>query len=387
MLVARAPARAQTPVDTIVPETRRVDGKVQLGQRSGPVPIAGVWVVVHRIGHDHSGPLDSVRTSRSGAYDIRYRASGDESALYIAVVSHDGIAYITSPLRLPRVSGDDAQIIVYDTTSPPFPIRVAGRHFVITNPGEDGSRRVVEVYELMNDSTLTVVGSETKPVWRAPLPPGVHNFQINPVGDITPSTVRQVGDGLDVFTPISPGIRQLSFSYTLPPSAFPLALPMVDSVEMFEVLVQEPAATVAGAGLTEVAPVVQQGQTFRRLLAQQAKPSSVVNVTMPAHAGSFAKQSVSIVASVIAGLMLLVLVFVFGRRGRRVSAAAGAAPIATPSPPADQIDDMIRDLAALDSDFERRAAPTDADRAEFNAKRSALKDRLSSELAARDGRI
>src|SRR5258708_17812829 len=127
----------------------------------------------------------------------------------------------------------------------------------------------------MNASTLTVVGSEAKPVWRAPLPAAVKNFQINPVGDITPATVKQVGDGLNVFTPISPGIRQLSFSYTLPPSAFPLALPMVDSVEMFEVLVQEPAATVEGARLSEVAPVGQQGLTFRPLLAQDAKRNSV----------------------------------------------------------------------------------------------------------------
>ena len=100
---------------------------------------------MHRIGGDHSGPLDSARTSKSGAYSIRYRASGDAGAIYIAVASYAGIAYITSPLRLPRVTGDEAQLIVYDTTSPPYPLRVAGRHFVVTNPGEDGRRRVIEV--------------------------------------------------------------------------------------------------------------------------------------------------------------------------------------------------------------------------------------------------
>lgn len=377
-LAAPAPVRAQTAIDTIVPELRLVAGKVELGRRSGPVPIPGAWVVVHRIGHDRSGPLDSVRTSRTGAYSIRYRASGDESALYIAVVSHAGIAYITAPLRLPRVSGDDAQIIVYDTCSPPFPIRVAGRHFVITSPGEDGSRRVVEVYELMNDSTLTVVGSETKPVWRAPLPAGASDFQLNPAGDITGASVKQVGGGLNVFSPISPGIRQLSFSYTLPPSAFPLALPIADSVEVFEVLVQEPAATVDGAGLTEVAPVVQQGQSFRRLLSQAAKRNAVVNLTMPAHAGSFAKRSVTMVASVLGGAMLLALAFV-GLRRRRVPAAASAA--------ANPIDTMIRDLAAMDADFERRAGPSDADRTAFDTKRSALKAKLTTALAEREARI
>lgn len=374
-LAVAATARAQTPADTIVPEMRQVDGKVAIGHRSGPVPVRWAWVVLHRIGRDRSGPLDSVKTNWAGNYTIRYRASGDASAMYIVVATYSGISYITAPLRLPRVTGDDAQIIVYDTTSPPYPIRVAGRHFVVTNPGDDGSRRVVEVYELMNDSTLTVVGTDAKPVFRAPLPAGITDFQLNPAGDITPGNVKQTAGGLSVITPISPGIRQLSFSYTLPSSAFPLALPMVDSVEMFEVLVQEPAATVDGAGLAEVAPVVQQGQTFRRLLAQEVKRNAVVNLAVPAHVGEFAKRSVTIVASIIAGAMLLALAFVLGRR-RRQRVSIEAVP--------DPLQGMVRSLAALDATFERRASPTDAERAAFDAERRALKAKLTAELAARE---
>src|SRR3954468_10427912 len=189
-----APALCQ--VDTIIPEMRRVDGVVQLGRRAGAVPVPNLWVVVHRIGRDRSGPLDSARTSASGAFSVRYRASGVESAMYIAVASYKGIAYITSPLRLPRVTGQDAQIMVFDTTSPPYPIRVAGRHLVVTNPSEDGRRRVIEVYELMNDSTLTVVGTPARPAWRAQLPEGLKDFQMNPQGDITAQNVQRTKDGL-----------------------------------------------------------------------------------------------------------------------------------------------------------------------------------------------
>jgi hypothetical protein len=197
--------------------------------------------------------------------------------------------------------------------------------------------------------------------------------------------VRQAGGNLTVTTPISPGIRQLSFSYTLPPRAFPLALPIVDSVEMFEVLVQEPAATVDGAGLTEVAPVVQQGQTFRRLLAQEVKRNTVVNVTVPAHVQGFEKRVVTIIASVIAGAMVLALGFVVGRRRRapRASAAASASPIAA-AVTVVSADDLIRQLATLDADFERRASPTDAERAAFVAERKALKGKLTAELAAQE---
>src|SRR4051794_3237403 len=92
-LSAALSVRAACQVDTIAPEIRRVDGKVQLGRRTGPAPVNGLWVVVHRIGRDRSGPLDSARTTATGSYSVRYRASGDESAMYIAVASYKGIAY------------------------------------------------------------------------------------------------------------------------------------------------------------------------------------------------------------------------------------------------------------------------------------------------------
>src|SRR3954468_20069344 len=110
--LAVGPALLPAQADTIAPEMRSVDGKVLLGRRSGPVPVGRLWVVVHRIGPGRAGPLDSVRTSAAGKFDVRYRASGDASAMYIAVASYHGIAYITAPLRLPRVTGEDAQIMV-----------------------------------------------------------------------------------------------------------------------------------------------------------------------------------------------------------------------------------------------------------------------------------
>src|SRR5581483_4857559 len=98
-------------------EARRVDGTVMRGTRKGTVPVANQWVVLHRVGPDRAGPLDSVRTSAAGAYTLRYHTSGDTTALYFVSTSYGGVAYFTSPLRAPRVSGDNAQIIVFDTTS------------------------------------------------------------------------------------------------------------------------------------------------------------------------------------------------------------------------------------------------------------------------------
>jgi len=366
--------QSQAAADTVTPEIRRVDGRVQLGKRSGPIPVSGVWVVVHRIGPDRSGPLDSVRTNATGNYSLRYKASGDASAMYIAVASYRGIAYITSPLRLPRVTGDDAQIMVYDTTSPPYPLRVAGRHLVVTTPDADGRRRVIEVYEIMNDSTLTVLSTERNPAWRVPLTPKLRDLQLNPAGDVTSANVRQNGDVLDVFAPISPGMRQLSFSYTLPPDAFPLSVPMTQGAELMEVLVQEPEAVVSGAGLTEVAPVSQEGATFRRLVAQDVKTTSVVRLTVPARSRNFAAKTIVIVAAILAALMAGALLFALGRRRR-----APRVVIRTTDP----TDELLREMATLDAKLQQAQGLSDAQRNEMVERRAQLKDQVANALSSR----
>jgi len=44
---------------------------------------------------------------------------------------------------------------------------------------------------------------------------------------------------------------------------------------------------------------------------------------------------------------------------------------------------LARAIAALDADFERRANPSDEERAEYRARRDALKQQLARELDAR----
>src|ERR1043166_3464327 len=109
-------------------------------------------------------------------------------------------------------------------------------------------------------------------------------------------------------------MRQLSFSYTLPSDAFPLSVPVTDSVELMEVLVQEPDAVVSGGGLTEVSPVSQEGATFPRLLAQNFRASSVLRIVVPARSHNFAARTISTVAAILAALMLAALLFAFTRR-------------------------------------------------------------------------
>jgi hypothetical protein len=359
-----------------------VDGQVQLGRRAGPQAVPDQWVIVHRISSDSTGnvsggPLDSARTDARGRFRIRFPHTGSR-ATYVAITAYQGVSYISTPLTRPNTTGDDALIMVFDTVSPPYPIHVAGRHLVVTAPDTDDRRRVIEVFELLNDSTHTVLGTEANPVWRAPIPAGARDVQINPVGDISPAMTKIGKEWLDVFSPISPGLRQISFSYSLGPDAFPLVMPVVDSSSVFELLVQEPDAFVEGGGFTEVAAVMQEGVAFRRLLAQNVPARAVIRFTMPKPVGHTQGRVINGIVAAVSMLMLAALGVVFWRRRSR----AGAAPATQ----RENADILVRELAMMDADFERRTDASAADRAEFDARRAALKARLNAVLADSNGR-
>jgi hypothetical protein len=369
-------------VSTASAQTWTVDGLVQIGKRSGPLPVRGQWVVVHRIASDSTGavsggPLDSTRTDGAGRYRIRFPHFG-EQATYIAITTFEGVSYISTPLTRPLTNGEDATIMVFDTTSPPYPIHVAGRHLIVTAPDSSDRRRVIEVYELLNDSVHTVLGTEANPVWRAPIPEGATDVQINPVGDISPGMTKIGKEWLTVFSPISPGIRQISFSYSLDPDRFPLVMPVVDSASVFELLLQEEAAAVEGGGFTEVAGVLQEGIGFRRFLAQNVPSRAVLRISAPRPVGRLGSRLVGGIAAVVSVVLLAALGLVFWRRRRP------SAPVVTQ--PVSDVDVLVRELAAMDAEFERRGEVAPAERAEFDARRDALKARLNFALAELNGR-
>ncbi len=96
---------------------RSVQGRIVRPGEKGPITVPGVWVVLHRVGADRQGPLDSVRSSAAGSYALRYTPSGRNDALYFVSVRYAGIAYFSSPLRSAVVRGEEGEITVYDTTS------------------------------------------------------------------------------------------------------------------------------------------------------------------------------------------------------------------------------------------------------------------------------
>jgi hypothetical protein len=370
LTVALGTLSAQTP-----PE-RRVDGRVVLGTRKGQEPVRDVWVVLHRVGSDTAGALDSARTSARGGYAFRYRPFGDSAAVYFVSASYGGIAYFT-PLHKEMVSGDDATITVFDTTSAPIAIHVGGRHVIIGAPQPNGRRPIIEAYELMNDTTVTLVARDSTPLWTANIPRLAERFQLNPGTDISPSAVTHRGEVVGLFAPLSPGLRQFSFTYELPNGAFPWDIRVDRPSGIVELLVQETEARVGGPRLEEVAPVTAEGRTLRRFLAKDVPPGAVFRVDLPALSGGNRANVMFAIGAGLAAMMLAALGIAFARRRpARVEGAAG------PTTSIRRSESLLRAIAALDLEYERSSDRSDAARRNYDATRSALKEQLGAALAA-----
>jgi hypothetical protein len=355
---------------------RRVDGQVARGTPEKLVPLANQWVILHRVGSDRAGPLDSTRTAANGNFSIRYRTSGDTSAVYFVSTTYGGVAYFTSPLRAPVVRGDDALLTVFDTTSRSVAIKVGGRHVIIGLPGANGLRPVGEVYDLQNEKAMTFIARDSvSPVWSAHVPAAAVGFQLNTSAELASGAITRRGTTVGLYVPLSPGLRQVAFTYDLPASSFPLSIPVEGPTGVFEILVQEPTARVSGPSLREMAPVSTEGRVFRRFLAQDLSASAVMRIDMPRVIGAERERVYLGVGIALVAAMAVSLMFA-ARRSVPRRVVARAQPVELPSRA------LARAIAALDAEFERDAPRDDAARDAYNAKRASLKSELAAALAA-----
>lgn len=331
--------------------------------------VDGAWVVLHRVGSDRAGPVDSTRTVRDGSFSIRYTPSGSEDAIYFVSATHDGIAYFSPPLDTGRLIVD-AELAVFDTTSAPVPIHVRGHHIVVMAPDAGGKREIVEVFELANDSTVTRVAAGDVPVWSSALPDGAADVRIGQ-GDLSEDAIRTNSGRVRVYAPLAPGIKQLSYAYRVDGRAFPLSRPVEGRGGVLEVLLEEPNASATAPGLQRVDPVTVESRTFNRFLAQEAVPGGVVRIEV---AGSVLGVPrvwiIAIVASIAAAMLLLFLRF-----AQRSSSAAPA-----PSVVERPVERLAREIAELDARMEGTPGVGDAERDAYARRRGELKRALAAAL-------
>ena len=376
-LLAPHAGRAQDSAASPPPTPAVVSGRVVIPSPQEERPVPGVFVTVHRVGPDSAGPLDSARTDARGRYTVRYTRFGSDDALYFAAAVYNGIAYFTAPLRGERTEGEDAEITVFDTTSHPVTLTLQGHHIVVSAPNANGGREIVEVYELSNDTTATLVPRDSlTPVWSAPLPADATDFSPGQ-GDVAASALTRRGNRVELFAPFGPGVKQLSFSYVLKDGAFPLNVVLERQTGVFEVLLEEQAAQARGPSLRAQGSVSTQGRTFKRFLAQGALAGETIRIDVPTAAGATRVNVLIALAVVIVLAMAAALWRALSRRVPRASRATGAtidAPATTES--------LVAAIAALDARHE--AGDATLDEVHYSAERAALKARLAEALAARN---
>jgi hypothetical protein len=298
------------------PPGQRVDGKVIRPGRGRMDPVAGTWVTLHRVGTDRQSPLDSARTDARGRYSFRYLRTGRDDAIYFVSASYDGIAYFSSPLQSASVTGTDAEITVFDTTSRHVPITVRGHHLVFSSVDENAMRSVTEVYDLANDSSVTKIASGTGPaqaVWSARMLPGATGPAVRE-GDFPAAAVAFDRDRVALFAPLAPGLKQLAFEYSLPAKSFPLSVPTLEPTSVFEVMLEEKAGTATGSRLKEVVSVTFDQRSFRRFLASDVPVNSVATIDLPASPRAVDSRYLVALTIALGGVMIAVLAWALRRQ-------------------------------------------------------------------------
>lgn len=247
------------------------------------LPLPGAWVVLHRVGSDGGAPLDSMKSDARGRFHFRYRRSGSDDAIYFASSSYGGIAYFTPPLPAgdARRPSGDVVIVVYDTTSRKLPMHIRGRHIVVSAPSGTDTRTIIEVYELSNDSSLTLVsGTGDAPTFTAVVPSSAKAFHPRD-SDIAADAMTLRRGRVEVSAPLAPGLKQIAFSYDLPVNDRHLRFDVGRDTPVLELLTEEPFARVTGAGLIEVDPVRIEARSFKRFLSQNPPPAAVAAIDFP----------------------------------------------------------------------------------------------------------
>ncbi len=299
-------------------DVHHVSGRVVRPGARSMEPVSGAWVVLHRVGPDRAGPLDSLRSDASGRYRFEYLRSGSEDAVYFVSAMHGGVAYFTPPLTERRIGGSAGEIAVFDTTSSRVPISIRGHHVVISAVDTRASRAIVEVFELSNDSSVTRIAANDRldgATWATRLLPNASNFRVTQ-GDIPLDAVKFSNGVASVFAPLAPGVKQVSFSYSVPASAFPLRLSAAGRTDVYEVLIEDETGSVTGPNIREMDPVTVEARSFRRFLAADVPQNSVAVIDLPPAGASRTIDPRFMVALtlLIGGAMVIVLARALRRR-------------------------------------------------------------------------
>jgi hypothetical protein len=330
-------------------------------------PAPGIRVVLHRVGRQLQGPVDSAFSDARGHFRIRFRP--DTSALYLLSAGYGGIEYFSPPVHTNPARPDTAiQLLVYDTSST-APVSVVARHIVVPRPGEDGSRPVLELFVLRNAGLRARVAPDTlHPSWSMPLPAGSVGLDLGE-SDVSPDAVSRRRDSAIVVAPISPGEKQLALQYLLPGALRVVNFPLGAGSGTVNLLVEEAGAKLKAGALARGDSQLIEGRWFRRWTGEPPAHTSL-SLALP----SPGRAPGSLLVALVGGLALVLVA-----AGWRVW-NTGSQPVARAT--ASPIDSLIGTIAALDLRYAGKESETSQEEwARYREERARLKAILEASLA------
>lgn len=343
-------------------------GRVLRARTTDSVPVPGARVVLHRVGREAQGPVDSVVADARGRFSIRFLA--DTTAIYLFSARHDGIAYFASPVHTNPERPDTAIDLIVSDTSSRGRAGMAARHIVVSAPDEQGARAVVEVIVLHNGGSTALVAADTsRPVWGLRVPAAATGLTAGD-GDFSPAAVVRTGDSVGVYAPIPPGDKQVVLQYALPGDIGRVDYRFDEAVPLVNLMLEEKAARVLGGLVAKPDSQTIQGRGFGRWEGPIGA-GGVVTVRLP--------RQVRLGRWALAGLVTVVGLALLAALGRVFRAAPRVGPTETPA-------SLVDAIARLDAAHAARGLPPDGtDVQAYAAERERLKARLVAALARREG--
>lgn len=345
-------------------QTATAAGRVVRPQAADSVPVPGVRVLLHRVGRDAQGPLDSTLAGADGRF--RFRFKPDTSAAFLLSARYGGIEYFSPPVHADPPHADTTlRLVVYDTSST-APIRVEVRHIVVPRANPDGSRSVVDLVVLRNEGLLARVAPDSAhPTWSMTLPAGTGGMEVDE-SDVSPDAVVRSGDSVKVLAPLAPGRKQLALQYAVVPTRGRIEFAVGPGTVAIDLLVEERDARVSGGTLAKADSQVIEGRSFRRWTGQVPAGGTVILTVRDATSTTWRA-----LAGLVGGVALA-LALAGWRLLRRASR-----PVLRPDSGV-----LLDALAALDARYLGREAETPGDEwRAYEAERARLKAALEAALA------
>ena len=370
---------AQSPTFTITGRLLRI-------RNADTTALPNQWVVAHRIGQAVQGPVDSMRSDAAGRFRFTLPPP-DTSDVIVVSTRHHGIGYFSEPVQSTQGVPPMLELAVYDTSTSGAPLVVGMRHVVLTRE-QNGTRRVLDIFQIANNDGATRVGRDSlAAVWSTRLPAGVLRPQPGE-GDLPPSAVRFADDRVLVSAAFPPGLKQVVVTYDLPNDARRFAVPIDQPTERLELFVEDSTSVPESDALYPDEPVNIEGRTFRRYAADSLASGDAPAISLAAAAAP--RRDTTWIVVVLAALVLAgTAAYALKRRARIVPAGA---PAGRPDAPrrgsrelaAEPDERLTAMIAALDDRFAGHESDTPAEAWQaYQQRRRDLKEELARRLARR----